>query len=166
MNKYFAAILIALITMKLSSIIGDSLMHVDVLEKPSYIVANLPVEITSSAVSVVEKIEPIGPLMSLASIENGKKISQRCTQCHSFDKGDPHKLGPALWGIIGSSTASREGYSYSEGMKAKKEIWDHETLSAYLLNPKSAVPGTKMNFAGIKNAQERADLIAFISTLK
>ncbi len=165
MNIYFAALLVALIMMKLGSIISDSVMHVEPLDKPAYIVSGVVVE-QSAAPAAVEKIEDIIPLMAKASVDNGKKISGRCTQCHSFDKGDPHKLGPNLWAVIGSKPGSKDGYSYSEGMKAKQGIWSPETLNNYLANPRSAVPGTKMSFAGIRSVEERADLIAFLMTLK
>jgi cytochrome c len=165
MNIYFAALLVALITMKLGSIISDSVMHVEPLEKPAYIVSGVVVEKTLAS-EIPEKIEDIVPLMAKANAENGKKIAGRCTQCHGFDKGDPHKLGPNLWAVIGAQPGAKEGYSYSDGMKAKKEPWSAQTMNTYLANPRKAVPGTKMSFAGISNIQERADLIAFLSTLK
>jgi cytochrome c len=165
MNKYFAALLIALIVVKLSDLASESIMHKTVLEKPGYIVAGVEKE-SMAPVAQEEKAEPISALMASASIENGKKIAQRCVQCHGLDKGDPHKLGPNLWAVVNSKLASKDGYSYSEGMKAKKREWSIENLNLYLYNPKSFVPGTKMVFVGMKNTQERADLISFLSSLK
>ena len=165
MNIYFAALLVVLIIMKLGGLISDSVMHVDPLDNPAYIVSGVVVE-KSVAPILSEKIEEIIPLMSKANVQNGKQISARCTQCHSFDKGDPHKLGPNLWAVVGAKPGSKEGFSYSESMKAKKEIWNEETLNTYLANPRKALPGTKMNFAGIRSIEERADLIAFLITLK
>ncbi len=165
MNKYFASVLIALIVVKLSDIASESIMHKTTLDKPGYVVEGVEQE-SVAQVAVEEKVESISGLMASASIENGKKIGQRCSQCHSFDKGDPHKLGPNLWAVVGSKLASKEGYSYSQAMKAKTESWSIENLNLYLYNPKSFVPGTKMVFVGMKNTQERADLIAFLSSLK
>ena len=157
--------MIALIVVKLSDLASESIMHKTVLDKPGYIVAGVEKEIAAPVVQE-EKAESISALMASANAENGKKIAQRCVQCHGLDKGDPHKLGPNLWAVVGSKPASKEGYSYSESMKANKEVWTIENLNAYLYNPKAFVPGTKMVFVGMKNTQERADLIAFLSTLK
>jgi cytochrome c len=166
MNKYFAAVLVTLIVIKLSSIVSDSIMHVEPLQKPGYIVAGSSLESSALEIAIVEKIEPITTLIATANIENGKKLAQRCSQCHGFDKGDPHKSGPNLWGLIGSKPGSKEGYTYSDAMKSKKDNWDIDHLDAYLFNPRLAIPGTKMVFVGMRNTQERADLIAFLSSLK
>ena len=112
------------------------------------------------------KIEPITPLLAKASAEEGKKIAGRCSQCHSFDKSDPHKLGPNLHAVVGSISGARSGYTYSEAMTTKKVTWDAETLNVYLYDPKAFLPGTKMAFAGLKNDAERTDLIAYLLTLK
>ena len=166
MTKYFAGLLIALITLKLGNMIADHLIHVEPLEKMSYIVA---VQEESSKPSPQEekvKIEPITPLLAKASAEEGKKIAGRCSQCHSFDKSDPHKLGPNLHAVVGSISGARSGYTYSEAMTTKKVTWDAETLNVYLYDPKAFLPGTKMAFAGLKNDAERTDLIAYLLTLK
>ena len=165
MNKYFAALLISLIVVKLSDLASESIMYKSTLEKPGYIVAGVEKEAQAPVVQE-EKAEPISGLMASASVENGKKIAQRCVQCHGLDKDDPHKLGPNLWAVVNSKPASKEGSSYSESMRSNKEVWTIENLNAYLYNPKSFVPGTKMVFVGMKNTQERADLIAFLSSLK
>ena len=165
MTKYFAGFLIALITLKLGNMVAEHLIHVEPLEKMSYIIA---VQDESSKPSPQEekvKIEPITPLLSKASIDEGKKIAGRCSQCHSFDKNDPHKLGPNLHAVVGSTSGSKPGYTYSDAMKAKETTWDAETLNVFLYDPKAFISGTKMAFAGLKNDAERANLIAYLSTL-
>ena len=96
----------------------------------------------------------------------GEKVFIKCKACHENEQG-VNKIGPTLKGIVGRKTASVEGYSYSDAMKAKGDagqVWDEATLTAYLPDPKAYVPGTKMAFAGLKNPQEVADVIAYLKS--
>ena len=77
------------------------------------------------------------------------------------------KVGPTLKGVVGRKVASVEGYKYSDAMKAfgaTGAVWDEATLAAYLPDPRAYVPGTKMAFAGLKNPQEVADIIAYLKS--
>ena len=97
----------------------------------------------------------------------GKAVfSSQCALCHSGAKGGPTILGPSLYGIIGRKSASVPGYAYSTGMKAVGWIWTDEKLETYLPAPRTLVPGTKMSYGGLKDATKRADLIAYLDTLK
>jgi cytochrome c len=104
-------------------------------------------------------------LLAAASPENGEKLSKQCATCHNFKKGTAHKVGPNLWGVVGGPAAHAADYSYSGAMKdaaAAGWTWTFDTLNAYLENPREAIPGNKMTFAGMSKAEDRADLIAWL----
>ncbi|MEC4594660.1 MULTISPECIES: c-type cytochrome [Nitrospirillum] len=96
----------------------------------------------------------------------GEKVFQRCKACHSAEKDGADKLGPNLWGVVGRKSASEDGFNYSPAMKAANKTWDAATLDVYLTKPAALVPGTRMAFPGIPSAQDRADVIAYLSGLK
>ncbi len=97
---------------------------------------------------------------------SGEKSFAKCTACHKVEKGAPDGVGPNLHGIVGKAIASAEGFAYSTAMKTKGGNWDEATLDAYLENPRKVVPGTKMAFAGINDAEERKALIAWLKEQK
>lgn len=96
----------------------------------------------------------------------GEKSFAKCAACHKVQKDAPHGVGPNLHGIVGKAVGAAEGYNYSAAMKAHGGVWDAATLDAYLENPRKAVPGTKMAFAGINNADERKALIEYLAAQK
>lgn len=95
----------------------------------------------------------------------GKTQFNKCAACHSIKPGE-NKIGPSLHGIVGRPAHSVEGFSYSEPMKNYNVTWDPATLDHYLADPRGTVPGTKMIFVGLKKEDERANLIAYLETLK
>lgn len=105
---------------------------------------------------------------SAADVEKGEKVFKRCKACHKVEDGK-NGVGPHLFGIVGRDVAGVADYKYSKGMTeygAGDEVWDAARLNAYLTKPKAEVKGTKMAFGGLKKDAQRADLIAYLETLK
>ena len=88
----------------------------------------------------------------------------QCAECHS--PGDSDAAGPGLKGIVGRRAGGKDGFIYSPAMKKATIVWDAATLDAYLADPRAVVPGTTMAYAGNADAKERADLVAYLKTLK
>eukprot|EP00993_Chasmostoma_nieuportense_P006867 NODE_7538_length_430_cov_252.013201_g7372_i0.p1 GENE.NODE_7538_length_430_cov_252.013201_g7372_i0~~NODE_7538_length_430_cov_252.013201_g7372_i0.p1 ORF type:complete len:104 (+),score=21.06 NODE_7538_length_430_cov_252.013201_g7372_i0:59-370(+) len=102
----------------------------------------------------------------MGDVERGEKLFRaRATQCHSMAKGE-NGTGPSLYGVYGRTSGTVPGFSYSLSNKNAAIVWEEEALMKFLENPKKFLPGTKMNFAGIKSKKDRTDIIAFIKTIK
>lgn len=97
--------------------------------------------------------------------ENGEKVFRKCAACHSIQADGPKRAGPNLKTVAGRTVGTLEGFAYSDALKtagAAGDQWSDDQLDAFLTDPKSMYKGHKMTFAGLKKAEERADLIAFL----
>lgn len=97
----------------------------------------------------------------------GEEIFKRCRACHDVGENAKNKVGPILNGIIGRKAGTIEGFKYSDAnLKAGADgwVWTEEKMSEYLLNPRAAMPGNRMAFAGLKDEADRKDLIAYLKT--
>ena len=95
----------------------------------------------------------------------GEQIFKRCTACHTTEEGGRNRVGPNLWGVIGSTSGTREtGYNYSRSLREAEVTWADDTLDQFLENPRGFVKGTRMGFPGLKQPQEREDVIAYLKT--
>jgi cytochrome c len=119
----------------------------------------------SGVLAALLALAAAGGSAAAADIEAGKSTFKKCALCHTNELGK-NKVGPSLFEIVGRKSASLDNYNYSDAMKNFKHTWDAQTLDTYLTDPHAMVPGTKMIFPGIKNKMERADLIAYLETLK
>ncbi|MBY0427820.1 MAG: c-type cytochrome [Alphaproteobacteria bacterium] len=112
-------------------------------------------------------VEERNDMLDAASIEVGHSIAQTCTVCHTFDKGGPDQTGPNLFNIVGAKHAREKNYAYSDVLqKMKDRIWTVDALDKWLSLPGAYAPGTKMNFSGLIDPQDRADVIAYLKSLK
>ena len=100
------------------------------------------------------------------SAANGNKVYQEeCSDCHSVTAGK-NKKGPTLFGVVGRASASVPEFKYSDAMKAAGKTWTAEALDEYIRAPKQTVKGGKMKYDGLDDAAARADIIAFLQTLR
>jgi cytochrome c len=120
---------------------------------------------------------PFGLLVSVAlilsagsalaqSAERGERtFNQQCKACHTVEKGGSSPIGPNLFGVVGRKAGSLDGYGYSEAMKKSGITWDDAALGDYLKDPKAKVPQGKMAFAGLRQAAQLGDVIAYLKKL-
>lgn len=93
----------------------------------------------------------------------GKSVFARCALCHDVKPG-PKKIGPSLAGLFGRTSGTTAGFAYSPAMQKAKIRWDAKSLDAFLTKPSGFVPGNRMAFAGLPNAADRANLIAYLAS--
>ncbi len=165
-NKAAAAVLTAGITFMVAGVIGGAIVSPHHLER-SPIAAAEPAAPAAAAAPAAPALEPIGPLLASADADAGRQAAQRlCASCHTFAQGGNNGVGPNLWGIVGANHARAAGFNYSAANRALADKpWDYEALNAFLARPNTAMPGTRMAFAGINNAQQRANVIAYLRSL-
>lgn len=93
----------------------------------------------------------------------GQRVFMQCRTCHAIEAG-VNRVGPSMHGIVGRQAGTMPGYTYSAANKNSGKTWDEATLFAYLENPRAYIPGTKMSFVGLRNPQQRVDVIAYLKT--
>jgi cytochrome c len=167
-NKIFGAVLGTVLFVASLNILINGLMTPHKAEKPGMevAVAEEGAETGGEATQVAETRPDWGTLLPAADLAAGEKLMGRCQQCHDFSKGGPNKIGPNLYGIIGAKHAHIAGYPYSPAFVALKDKdWDYDSFYDFMKNPKAAIKGTKMSFAGLSKQEDRVNLIAYIRTL-
>lgn len=96
--------------------------------------------------------------------QRGAAIYERCQACHSLER---NRTGPKHCGLIGRPAGSVPDFrGYSPALRDSGIVWDRESLDRFLADPRGTVPGTRMGYAGVKDPQERADLIAFLAAAR
>jgi len=90
----------------------------------------------------------------------------QCGVCHTVSKGAANGIGPNLYGVFGKKSGAVAGFNYSPALKAHKVIWDAKSLDKWLTAPASFIPGSRMPYAGQADAKKRAELVAYLKTLK
>lgn len=108
---------------------------------------------------------PASAVLSLdsADLANGARQYRRCQSCHTLAEGGRHTIGPNLHGVIGAPAASQSDFAYSPRLRESGLVWDLETLNAWIENPRALVPQNRMSFVGLRNAEDRRDVIAYIA---
>jgi cytochrome c len=147
----------------LAGFVAEVLVHPHELEEDAVSIDGGAVE--TAAIAGPTGPEPILHLIAGADVARGEKLSKACAACHSFDQGGPNKVGPNLWGIVNAAKAHLDSFAYSEAMETFGGSWNYASLNKFLYKPKDYIPGTKMNYVGIKKPEDRAAMVAWLRTL-
>lgn len=168
LNKIMGAVLGTLLFVMGAGFVAEAIYHPIQGNGPGYALPEPEVAEAGGAAEEAAPEVPLGVLLASASVDRGAAAVKKCMSCHTFGDGEPNKQGPNLFGVVGRLEGSHEGFAYSEGMMAHNaagDVWTYENLDHFLTRPADYVPGTKMNFAGIRTAEERADILAYLQTL-
>jgi cytochrome c len=168
MNKIAGAILFTLTLTLGLGILAEIMFSHHALEKPGYDLPDAAPVAEAGGAAPAAQEEPLGVLLAKASVEKGQVQFKKCAACHTIDKGGKNGTGPNLYGVLGGPMAHKEDFAYSEAMKerhAKGDTWTPENFIHFIAAPAAFIKGTKMSFAGLPKAPDRADLLAYVHSL-
>ena len=111
-----------------------------------------------------ERLAEFQTAFASADAAAGEGEFRPCSACHSIEAGD-NRTGPYLAGVVGRAVDAADGFDYSGALEQVADVWSPEHLNFFLEDPQGYAPGTKMNFNGIKDVQDRANLIAYLQTI-
>ena len=163
MNKVMAAVLFAGLIGMTAGFLADLLVYREDVTEFAFApdVGAGPAEITVEAEPEID----IAILLQTADPAAGEALTRACAACHTFDQGGADRVGPHMWGVVGRAKAGVEGFNYSSAMEAAGGSWTFENLNGFLQRPRDYLPGTSMSYAGMRDAEDRANMIAFLRTL-
>ncbi len=101
-------------------------------------------------------------LLETANAGRGRLLFLQCRACHSLEQGGDNKVGPNLYGLLGSVAGKAEGFDYSSELTNSGIVWTPQTIDQWLAKPSEFLPGNRMVFAGVADPEDRADLIAYL----
>ncbi len=163
-NKIVGAVLATGLSLVIIGTIGNALVQPDENAAPVS-VAVATTEPAPKAAPTAPAMEPIAALLASADVAKGAKLFKKCATCHTTKSGGKNKIGPNLWNVVNSERGMKSKFKYSKALMAKAGNWTYESLNAFLSKPKEYIKGSKMAFAGIKKARDRAAVIAFLRGL-
>lgn len=164
-NKIAGAVLAGGLIIMVLNEIATFAVHPTYPETPAYAIDTGNVAESEVASNDTVEGPPLSVLLAEADVEKGEKIFKKCGACHTAEEGGPHKIGPNLYSVLNREKGGVEGFSYSSALVDKGGDWSYSDLDAFLKKPSTYIKGTKMSFAGIKKAEDRAHLIVYLRSL-
>ena len=161
-NKILGAFLFTCLCLLALNIGAEAVFHPMKPAKPGLEVAVTEKSGGGGPAAKPEADQPITQLLASADVGKGESAAKKCAACHTFGKGEPNRVGPNLYGVVGRPKGTEGGFAYSDAMKKKGGNWSFEDLNEFLHAPSKFVPGTKMSFAGDSKTEDRINLIAFL----
>lgn len=170
LNKIAGAVLGTLLFVMVIGFLADAIFHVDKPKKAGFeiAVAEADAKPATGATQAAATVEPIAARLARADAAAGQSAFRACAACHTPDKGGANRVGPNLWNTVGQKKAHAEGFGYSAVLReraGKGEIWGFEELDKFIENPRGYLAGTSMSFAGVRDPQQRANLLAYLRSL-
>lgn len=165
LTKASSGFLGALLVFMLGAWLADELYNTDVHYDAEHIAGysiELPEEDAGAAKEVVEI--PFEEVYQLADAGAGERLWRQCQACHANVAGS-NGVGPYLHGVVGREIGAVAGFGYSDALASVGGAWTPEALSGFIENPRDWAPGTAMNFGGLADIEDRANLIAYLDSL-
>jgi cytochrome c len=167
-NKIAGAVLGTALGVMALSIISEAIFAPAEAEKAGYEIAVAEPVAAPAAGAQASAVPPIAVRLASADVAAGENVAKKCAACHTLGKGEPAKVGPNLYNVVGGPDGHMQGFKYSAAMQARHDAgdkWTFDDLDHFLTSPKAFVPGTAMGFAGLPKPEDRANVIAFLHTL-
>ncbi|WP_409432501.1 c-type cytochrome [Litorimonas sp. RW-G-Af-16] len=158
-TKIAAAVLATALGVMLIRTLPHMLMHSDYPEMPLYSVGSVAV---ADAGEEVDLPFPQPEWIAAMDVERGAKVFKKCVSCHNAEDGGKNGTGPNLWGVVGATPGTHDGFNYSSAMAEMGTPWTFEQLDGFLTKPSAYLKGTKMAYIGIKKAEDRAAVIEYL----
>jgi cytochrome c len=142
------------------SIVGGMVFHGERPEKMGYAIEGVEAQGGDGGEAT---LVPIASLLGTADAAKGAETFKKCASCHSINAGGAAGIGPNLYGVLGKNLGHQAGFPYSDALKSVGGTWDFDKMNAWLTSPRKFANGTKMSFAGLSSAEDRANVILYLN---
>ncbi|MBK1636115.1 c-type cytochrome [Rhodovulum adriaticum] len=162
-TKLAATASAALVALVFINMAGKALYTKPELESPAYVILE-ETDDTETAAAEPEVELTFEELLAQADVDAGARVFKECRACHKVEEG-VHAVGPSLYGVVGRAVASFDDFNYSGALDGTAEVWTPQAISEFITNPREYAPGTAMTYNGLRDAEDRANVIAYLQSV-